>query len=367
MLIVGLGDLGTRISQALAERGPVGEMKLASRGEAAAQWAHMLTFGTKARVSNERLDGRDQDGMKRLLTEFAPDLIVQCASLLSPWALPECGTPPALAIAQAGLALQISAQLPIIHTVMRAHAELGMSCPVVNCSFPDLTHPILAGTHQAPTSGVGNVAMIACYIEAELRSRRTVPDDARIRVVAHHAQVMPFLTGKPETQKVPFPMVACDGRLLSAAELQFFPGLIGGRHFNYLTAVTAVPLIAALLDDSITLHTHAPGVLGLPGGYPIAIQDRKVKLELPTTISQEQAIAFNNRCGSADGVERIEPDGTLIYTEQAIQIAKPYCPELTAPLSLANYDARLATLLQFCRDCANVRNQAARNERTHYS
>jgi hypothetical protein len=36
---------------------------------------------------------------------------------------------------KAGFALQIAAQLPIIATLIRAHANLGLSCPVIHCSF----------------------------------------------------------------------------------------------------------------------------------------------------------------------------------------------------------------------------------------
>jgi hypothetical protein len=38
VLIVGPGDLGSRISEAMAERGLASEIKLASRGETAEQW-----------------------------------------------------------------------------------------------------------------------------------------------------------------------------------------------------------------------------------------------------------------------------------------------------------------------------------------
>ena len=52
--------------------------------------------------------------MRNVLVSFEPDLIMQRASLLSPFALLESGAPAA-------------AQLPIIATLMRAHANLGCS------------------------------------------------------------------------------------------------------------------------------------------------------------------------------------------------------------------------------------------------
>jgi saccharopine dehydrogenase-like NADP-dependent oxidoreductase len=87
VMILGLGDLGIRLAQTVAERGLATDLKLVSRGEVAAQWAQMLRLGTDCRVSSERTDGLDVAGMTSVLASFKPDLIMQCASLLSPFAL----------------------------------------------------------------------------------------------------------------------------------------------------------------------------------------------------------------------------------------------------------------------------------------
>ena len=150
VMILGLGDLGIRLAQTVAERGLATDLKLVSRGEVAAQWAQLLRLGTDCRVSSERTDGLDVAGMTSVLASFKPDLIMQCASLLSPFALLESGAAAAVGIMQAGFALQIAAHLPIIATLMRVHANLGLSCPVINCSFPDLSHPILWRLGSAP-------------------------------------------------------------------------------------------------------------------------------------------------------------------------------------------------------------------------
>jgi len=111
----------------VAERGLATDLKLVSRGEVAVEWAQLLRLGTDCRVSSERTDSLDVVGMRNVLVSFEPDLIMQCASLLSPFALLESGAPAAVGIMKAGFALQIAAQLPIIATLMRAHANLG--CP----------------------------------------------------------------------------------------------------------------------------------------------------------------------------------------------------------------------------------------------
>ncbi len=346
-----MGDLGTRLAQTLAERGLATELKLVSRGELAAQWAQLLRLGTDCRVSSERADGLDLASIAKVLASFEPDLIIQSASLLSPFALLESGAPAAVGISKAGFALQVAAHLPIIITLMRAHAYLGMSCPVINCSFPDLSHPILWRMGLAPTAGIGNVAMIARFLE-EARGQR---GKGRLRIIAHHAHVTPFLTGAPAGPTLPLPIAEESGERLTEEDLVTHSRLKPGRHFNYLTAATAIPLISALLDENISVRTHAPGVFGLPGGYPISVARKSVELDLPAGISRDEAVALNNVCARADGVERIESDGTLVYTEDARRTAKPFCAELAEPLSPKNLQSRLGVLQSFYEDCLRAR------------
>ena len=55
------------------------------------------------------------------------------------------------------------------------------------------------------------------------------------------------------------------------------------------------------------------------------------------------------------GVERIESDGTLIYTEDARRTAKPFCAELAEPLSPKHWESRLAVLRSFYEHCLRTR------------
>jgi saccharopine dehydrogenase-like NADP-dependent oxidoreductase len=76
VVILGLGDLGTRLAQTVAERGLATDLKLVSRDEVAAQWAQLLSLGTDCRVSSARTDGLDVAGMTNVLASFEPDLII---------------------------------------------------------------------------------------------------------------------------------------------------------------------------------------------------------------------------------------------------------------------------------------------------
>jgi hypothetical protein len=88
----------------------------------------------------------------------------------------------------------------------------------------------------------------------------------------------------------------------------------------------------------------------LPGGYAICVRRKSIELDLPAGISRDEAVEFNNLCARADGVEGIESDGTLIYTEDARRTAKPFCAELAEPLSPKHWESRLV-LRSFYEDC----------------
>ena len=99
------------------------------------------------------------------------------------------------------------------------------------------------------------------------------------------------------------------------------------------------------------MRTHAPGVLGLPGGYPICVRRKSIELDLPAGISRDEAVEFNNLWARANGIEGIESDGTLIYTEDARRTAKPFRAELAEPLSPEHWESRLGVLRSFYEDC----------------
>jgi hypothetical protein len=348
VLLIGLGDLGCRIAHLLAEQQPLGELRLAGRGAAAIQWAQLLSLGTSCPVSAVRVDALDPETLSSVLADFEPDLIVQCASLLSPWMFLECSTPPALQLLAGGFALQVSAQLPIITAVMQLSRKLGLSCPVLNCSFPDLTHPVLACSSAAPTTGIGNAAMIAQRMAQVLELETAEP----IQVIAHHSQVSGVMTGEIPDISTPRPWIFVNGQKLSNDVVLYSkPGLRAERSLNYLSAVTAIPVVAALLNPDLDVKASLPGVFGLPGGYPVIIRHGTMTWDLPEGISIDQAMAFNELAARADGVERIGTDGTVFYTEAARCQMAALCPELSEPLHPSDTRTRFEILATFLQEC----------------
>ena len=354
ILILGMGDLGVRIAQRVVEGGFSSSCLLAGKSDAATQWAQLLQISSGREVSAAKVDGQDAEALKALLARFEPELIVQCATLLSPFALRSVPTGAAQAVLKGGFALQLAAQLPVLRTLMQALRELGMRCPVINCSYPDVTHPILRADHPtdedlsvgtpaeglAPTIGIGNVAIMAMWYQRNLAGA----NEATLKVVGQHAQLGPCLAGKFAAAETPTPLVYLNGRRLAPEELLFDTGLKGGAAMNHLAASTIVPILRGFTERDGVVETHAPGVFGLAGGYPVRFAGGELELRLPDELTLEEAVSFNNLAAKGEGIERIAEDGTVYYTEQARQSVAEFCPELAEPLRPQDVESRFRIL-----------------------
>jgi hypothetical protein len=340
ILILGMGDLGVRIAQKVVEGGFSSACLLAGKSEAATQWARLLHISSGREVSAARVDGEDVEALKASLASFEPELIVQCATLLSPFALRSVSTRAAQAVLKGGFALQLAAQLPVIRALMQALRALGMQCPVINCSYPDVTHPILTAEGLAPTVGIGNVAIMAMWYRRQIAGA----NEAALQVVGQHAQLGPCLAGKPGAPETSTPLVYLKGRRLASEELLFDTGLKGGAAMNHLAASTIAPVLRGFTERDGVVETHAPGVFGLPGGYPVRFVDGALELRLPDGLTRDEAVSFNELAAKGEGIERIADDGTLFYTDHARRSVAKFCPELAEPLRPRDVEKRFQIL-----------------------
>jgi hypothetical protein len=343
VLVIGLGDLGRRLALGLARSAGVGELILAGRDRPeAARFAALASACGTAAARFEPLDCLDVEAIAAVLRRERPDLVVQCAALLSPWAprSPRAAT----WLAAAGFALQLPAQLPAVLAVMQAARRAAFDRPIVNCSFPDVTHPILAQLELAPTIGIGNVGMIAAVASAALR-RLGRPAD-RVRVAAHHSHVTAVMTcDRSRLAGATHPRVFLDDAGTPADELAFAgPALGSSQDLNALSAAHGLEILGALLPGGAALATSAPGPHGLPGGWPVRIDGGRVALDLPPGLSHDAALRDAGAAAADDGVAGIAADGTVTFTEAAQRAVASVAPGLAAPLAPRDCLARFARL-----------------------
>jgi hypothetical protein len=336
VLLAGLGDLGRRLAISLAAFPAVGELVVAGRRpDDERAWAALVEDCAVVRVRYQELDLARQGAVERLLRRERPAVVLHSASLLSPWHLHESTRPAAESLLAAGFAAQLPAQLPLLLTVMDAARAVDFRGVVVNCSYPDVTHPILARLGLAPLVGLGNVGMIRQRVLALLRRRARSPGDLPlVRVLAYHSQVGPVLRSEPPADPRRRAKVFLGEAGEPADDLPYAgTPVLFGREINALTCASAVPLLLALLPGGPSLRTSAPGPLGLLGGYPIRVTGGQATLDLPPAWPPGKAEAFQRQAARQDGIAQIEADGTVVFTPAARKALRQVDPALAEPLA----------------------------------
>jgi hypothetical protein len=96
-----------------------------------------------------------------------------------------------------------------------------------------------------------------------------------------------------------------------------------GRHTHPMTASSAVKTIYHILFNSEAL-SFAPGPDGEVGGYPVRLSCKGAEIVLPDGIGMERAREINENAQKIDGIEKIERDGTVIYTDKAYGVMKEF-------------------------------------------
>jgi hypothetical protein len=355
LLIIGAGDLGQRLSEASLLHGLTHEVVLAGRDrETGRSFAALMEACTITPVRFEELDGTDIATVERLIRRENPSMIIQCASTVSPWRVATSATSGALALRSAGFAAQIPFQLPIIMNIMIAALSCGFKGPIINCSYPDLTNPVLARLGMAPTTGIGNVGMIysrvvAAWLKesAHLQSADGCPK-AAIRVLGHHSQAGGVMSCDPTSFREGWaPQVFIEGFEGRRDDLAFAgPAIKWGKWTNALTVASALPALAALLGGE-TAHTSLPGPGGLQGGYPVVV-NRDIVVDLPPIITMEEAGRMQAMWARHDGLETIFDDGTILLTERAQSVLSAIDPVFARPLELSELRHRSLQLANLC-------------------
>jgi len=354
VFILGGGDVGLRIADGLLRQDGIGRLIVADFDAArVGPSVAMLDCCHQAVVQFEHLDGGDPKALERALRSTRPDLIVQAASLISPWAIIGRDHPTAQALNSAGIAVQLPAHLPIVLNLMRVVRDADIEAPVANVSMPDIIHPILATQGLAPTIGLGNVSILLLRALAAQKHRHPeLPADARplLRMIGHHKHVYGVMLAAPPEDAADRARVYVgeEGRRDDALAYEGTP-VPTGPVYNVITVAAALPVLAALLPGAKPIRFSAPAPDGLPGGYPVRIEEGAVSLDLPLGAGLDEAIAFNQRMSAADGLAEITSAGQVSFTQQAEAAVRDVDPRLAEPFDPWQGADRTSRLLQIIR------------------
>jgi hypothetical protein len=218
--------------------------------------------------------------------------------------------------------------------VLSAIRATGFAGPVANLSYPDVTNGILGRLGLAPTIGLGNVTMQLLRVRGALRAE--LGSDAElplVRVIGHHNQVYPVMRVEPPADPNDRVRVFLGEQGERADHLAYIGHpYTAGVVYNQVTAVACVRVVEALLPGAGTTRISAPAPFGLPGGYPVVVDDGTVTLDLPPGQDLDEVSAWQSSIARRDGVDVIAVDGTVTFTERARDAVAEVAPWLTDPL-----------------------------------
>ena len=336
IMMIGLGDLGGHVLEMLV-RSP-GSRRIIT-ADVNEDWGYRKTniaafgaaqMGYYPELEFVIIDLYNIDQTAETIAKYKPEIIYSAASLQSWWVI---NTLPkevfeALDIARFGPWLPM--HLTLVYKLMQAVKQTGMDIKVVNSAFPDAVNPILDKVGLAPTIGIGNVANPVPAIRSSIAYRLQRPmKDISVFFFAQHyvSHYLPrFGTpgGAPYFLKAVVDVEDVTQHLNIDEIFADIPTRFrraGGRDGQILTASSAAGITLAISNDSGDIM-HAPGPSGLPGGYPVQVDKNGGRVILPKGLTIEEAVRINEEGQRYDGIERIEPDGTVHYAEKSIAIMK---------------------------------------------
>ncbi len=279
------------------------------------------------------VDALDKAAVTSILEKEQPDLVINYAIPIT-WDAAK-GLDNYSRISAAGLGAFTPIQVVTPLLVGQAIAESGIETKYMVGNLPDITSPVITaiarrGGVQQPLAGAGNVALNQVAMRAQVAIERDVDfDDIELSLVSHHVHwVAPREPGYsnegPFMAKI---VIAGEDVTDSFDDLRALMNRGVNNHyesnaaFSSTTGILASRVALALLDDSgRAIHLHSPAPNGLPGGYPLCIQNGKVAVDLPGEWSLDEAVAAMEHCHTLDGVRAIDEDGTVHFTDEALAI-----------------------------------------------
>lgn len=333
LLVVGAGNLCLQILKILGPKNGFEFVVLGRNEETTLRLCNLVALscaqlGQFISIKPVIADLADIDKVTRLLREEAPDILVNCASLQS-WRV-ITGLPKLTfeQLDQAQFGPWLPMHLTLMHYLMQAVKASGISAKTVNAAFPDAVNPILSRIGLAPDIGVGNVANLIPAVRFSIaRLLECEPGDVQVRLYAQHYfshyvprgglpprgsyRLLYEVRDRPEVPRLPAESV------FSTVKSEF--RRLGGVDGQFLTACSAVTVIEGLFSPTPVL-VHAPGPLGLPGGYPVWLHDGQIDVQFSDACPQDEAVRINTICQSQDGIDEIHCDGSVTFNPQCMAV-----------------------------------------------
>ncbi len=357
VLIIGLGGVGSWILELLARTEGISRVVGADYNEEGGRKRlHTAASGVVLQcyypdLEFVRIDLQDVNATAETISRLDPRMIINCTTLQTWWVRYQHLSPEkAKRLGQAGAGPWLPTHLALARKLMLAIQASGWQGFVINSGFADCSNMILAKRGLEPTIGLGNIDLIVPNIKLGVAKRLNAPTrDVTVYAVFHHHHFGSFRKGANDLPeyflRIMVGVQDVTGNFDTDQLLhEVVQDSLSGEHLNPVVAASGVKNALALLFDT-GLITHSPGPQGLPGGYPVRLNASGAEVFLPSGLSLEQAVAINEVGQRADGIDRVEEDGTVIYTDESVQILREVLDYDLAPLKFDECDERATELV----------------------
>jgi hypothetical protein len=330
VMLIGLGDLGGATLELLALREGITRIVVGSRDvKRGERRCNLVRLGAMAQghhvdIQFVHLDLDQKDRAAETIFNFSPQIILSTASRMTWWYPELFPEEQRTQLDRIGFGAWLPVHLDLAMKWMQLLKLVNFKGHSLIASYPDVVCPVLKCRGLAPTAGFGNLDEVIPKVRWLVARKLDVnPSEVSVTLVAHHA-LEKWVFGNHEGKSPPYYLkVEHKGMDVTeeseARESLFSPyPMVDGPDWHYLSASSATCLVRGLLSYE-EVFLHAPGPQGLPGGYPITVNKEGIGLRLPEDLPLQAAIEINRASHPFDGIQEIEPDGTVVFCQETVE------------------------------------------------
>ncbi|KAB2847024.1 MAG: hypothetical protein F9K44_14285 [Hyphomicrobiaceae bacterium] len=343
ILLFGTGSFAARILfDIAATAGTPVKVAVAGRRTERLGWlrtaaeARADMFRRPVRVSTLISDIVSAQSAAEAIAEVSPRVVVQAASAQGGAVIAARNNAWAQLVAEGGLSATAVFQALLSARAAQGLAQSGISAFFVNCCYADVTNSILAALGLPVTTGIGNVSILAHAFGGLIG-----PGEGRLKLLAHYQTIGAFRM-PPAERSGPMPRVWLDGKEIDDVASRFAAVQLTPEPVIDISGASGVPMLLAMASGAAWAG-HAPGPLGLPGGYPVRLDQDGLKLDLPPGLSREEAVAWNASFEEKNGLV-VEADGRARYTGKLAARLRVLSPDLARGFNVKDLDQVFAAM-----------------------
>lgn len=341
ILITGTGAFAARIAcdVAATSRAPI-HLTIAGRNVERRDWlvtacrARAATFAAPVTVAGATVDFATAETIAPAIAAVRPDVVVQAASLQTSAVIARSGDAWSRLVAEGGLSATAVFQAVLSARVGQAMLHEAPGARLVNCCFPDVVNGMLAALDLPVACGVGNVGILSSAFAGALGPRGI----ERVKVLAHYQTIGAWRRAAEDRDGFIPPRVWIDGVEIADVHARFRDVRLTREPAIEVSGSASVPLLVAMATTGAEVPGHAPGALGLPGGYPVKVRNGTLALDLPPGLSQDKAVAWNLSFEQTNGLV-VGTDGQVRYTGLLHDRLAALSPALAAGFAMRDLEA----------------------------